>query len=360
MRLVDVVLPSELFDMVEQGYVKITNHPNLPLAIYNYTAKAQFDMVWNPVTCACRGLIINTDTQEVVARPYRKFFNYGDYGAPNIQLTDPVSAFDKLDGSLGIMYRFDDTTLIATRGSFMSDQAQMANKILAEKYPDFVPVEGYTMLFEIVYPENRIVVNYGDETDLYLLGAVDIYTGMVFHSEAAKHLGWEGPVSKPLAIQVPFQEVLNLPERDGKEGMVIYRNNAMMKIKQADYVELHRLVTGLNEKTVWQWLKDDKPLDDLIRELPEEFEPWINDTAVKLYKQAQAIHTAVDDEFLAIYNPIFDEKMARKDFAFKAMRSEYSGLLFMRYDLKNTWPKIWEMVKPKGDTGIFGRSEDVA
>lgn len=364
MNLHEIIDIALLRRMEEEGYIRTQKHPEFPLTIYNYTEKAQFEGVWNEATRVCRGLIVD-DNLNIIARPFPKFFNYGDLGAAHIDLADLCVAMDKMDGSLGIMYVWEGNAYIATRGSFESDQAKRANKILREKYSDFVPPENQTYLFEIIYPQNRIVVDYGDEEDLWFLGSVSIERGYVF-----PHIylpAFPFPAAQLLIPGVnPFSEILMIPEREGQEGMVIYSGNKMLKIKQADYVELHRLVTGLSEKMVWKWLGDNKPLDDLISQMPDEFHEWINDAASDLYEKAGKIVVDVDDEFQCIMSDLrggknwWEVEVPRKDFAFKAMRSEYSGLLFMRYDSKDIWPKVWDMVKPVGDSRIFARSEDVA
>jgi RNA ligase len=85
--------------------------------------------------------------------------------------------YDKLDGSLGILYFYDDKPYIATRGSFTSEQAERANKIFQKKYSHLHFNKEHTYLFEIIYPENRIVVDYGAKEDLILLAVLDTETG---------------------------------------------------------------------------------------------------------------------------------------------------------------------------------------
>src|SRR5690606_26325973 len=102
-------------------------HATLPLSILNYTEKAQWDRVWNPVTLTCRGLILDDDN-EVVARPFGKFFNLADHEQDDPRLGWPCDVYEKLDGSLGIAYRYGDHVGIATRGSFDSEQAQWATR----------------------------------------------------------------------------------------------------------------------------------------------------------------------------------------------------------------------------------------
>ncbi|HRF99146.1 MAG TPA: hypothetical protein PLZ51_28235, partial [Aggregatilineales bacterium] len=74
----------------------------------------------------------------------------------------------KMDGSLGILYRWQGAYYIATRGNFDSDQAIWATIFLRTHYDLHNLADEYTLLFEIIYPDNRIVVNYGQRQDLVL------------------------------------------------------------------------------------------------------------------------------------------------------------------------------------------------
>jgi RNA ligase len=99
----DLFDPKLLTEMLEGGFVRAGVHPTLPMTILNYTEKAQYERVWNPVTLTCRGLIVNHTTKDVVARPFRKFFNYGEPAADGLDTSGPVCVTDKMDGSLGIL-----------------------------------------------------------------------------------------------------------------------------------------------------------------------------------------------------------------------------------------------------------------
>ena len=91
----------------------------------------------------------------------------------------PFEVFEKLDGSLGILYWLNNLPYIATRGSFESEQARHATEILHGRYQHtFSSMDtNKTYLFEIIYPENRIVVDYGEMDDLILLTVIDNQTG---------------------------------------------------------------------------------------------------------------------------------------------------------------------------------------
>ena len=122
-----------------------------------------------------------------------------------------------MDGSLGILVPTPGGYEIATRGSFSSDQARHATKVWRERYAGTEVRPGVTYLFEIVYPGNRIVVDYGDLDDLVLLGGVEIRTG---RPVAAADLPWTGP--KVATFDFPtLGEALAAPPRAGAEGFVL-------------------------------------------------------------------------------------------------------------------------------------------
>jgi RNA ligase len=147
-RLLDVGL---LADHVSAGLVSARFHETWPLVIYNYTPECQYSRAWDDVTTKTRGLIVNADTDEVVARPFEKFFNHDERHEPIP--TGPALRMEKLDGSLGILYSYSGEWAIATRGSFHSEQAKEGTRLMREVMATghFVPKIGKTYLFEIIY-----------------------------------------------------------------------------------------------------------------------------------------------------------------------------------------------------------------
>jgi ribosomal protein L10 len=155
----------------EEGLVYKQVHPTLPLTIWNYSEKVQYEGLFDDVTLQTRGLVTD-DKGNVVARPFRKFFNIEE------ERHTPTSEFDvyeKMDGSLGILFNYEGQWVMATRGSFASDQS-LKGFFMLQKY-DFKKLhKDYTYLFEIIYDDNRIVVKY-DYEDLVLLGMINTETG---------------------------------------------------------------------------------------------------------------------------------------------------------------------------------------
>ncbi len=351
---------SDLFDLADLNYalqerlVVARKHPSCDLTILNYTERCQYERgLWNPVTLACRGLI-HDRLGQVVARPFRKFFNYGDATGGEFSLTAPVRVTDKLDGSLGILYRRDVGYHIATRGSFDGEQAQHGSRVWFDRYSDTPVPVGWTLLFEIVYPENRIVLDYGNRDDLILLGAVEIATGRSVGPNAQLLATWSGPRAT-VFDHATLADALAAPQRPNAEGMVVHflDTDERLKIKQADYVALHKIVTGLNERTVWQHLLDGKPVEELLTNLPDEFHGWVREVAARLLATVERNAAEVECAYSTILADLPPDH-TRKDFALLAKALPIAGHLFARADGKDYRRRLWLEVQPAPRLGPNG------
>lgn len=355
---------SELQEAIDAGDIRSQVHPEFPeLRIYNYGEDVQYRNRWNKITLACRGLILNVKTGEVVARPWEKFFNFGQMDN-RIESTAPVEVTDKMDGSLGILYREPDGKFaIATRGSFASEQAEHATELLATKYRDFLVdrvgaywLERCTYLFEIIYPENRIVCNYGDMDDLVLLGAVDKERGFYYGpTEAGAQIAWPGPVTEVWKYD-RFVDALSAPDREGKEGYVIRSGRNIVKLKQADYVELHRIVTNLSPKTIWEMLQRGRTIADICNEIPDEFHGYVEGIGNDLNERFAGIKAnAHVDHILTLQK--LGGNATRKAYAEEFKKCENTALLFPLLDGKPIDDAIWKMIKPRGDVKSLASDE---
>ncbi|MBL0913777.1 MAG: hypothetical protein IBJ09_15530 [Bacteroidia bacterium] len=319
--------------LTDEGYLQIQKHPDAELYIYNYAPKTQYEGFWNEITLQCRGLILDA-WGNPVARPFAKFFNLGE--RPDEVLPDePFEVLDKLDGSLGILYRLDGKPYIASRGSFTSEQAQEATRLLYEKYADAIPLlqEGFTYLFEIIYPENRIVVNYGTERALHLLAVIETATGTEHEPQ---------DIGFPLAEKFHgIRDIATLKERstENREGFVIrFRNGFRVKVKFEEYLRLHRIVTGVSNLSIWEMLRDGMPQEELLEHVPDEFYRWVKETIQMLQKQYTEIEIQSRSDFRILNT--------RKETALYFQTCKYPSVLFYMLDQKNYAPVIWKMIRP--------------
>jgi RNA ligase len=239
-----------LKEMIDQGFIHVQKHDNAALYIYNYSAKAQYEACWNEVTLACRGLILD-EHYNCVARPFPKFFNMEEV-EDIIPWHETYEIVEKMDGSLGILYWIENKPYIATRGSFNSEQALKATTLLYEKYAASFPYlnKTKTYLFEIIYPENRIVVNYGEREELVLLAIIDSVSGA---ETGLADIGF------PLPRRLSNQSVMELKQhqKENEEGYVLkFHSGYRIKMKFDEYVRLHKILTQISSLSIWEFLKD--------------------------------------------------------------------------------------------------------
>lgn len=354
-------LSKELISLIEKDielkYISRTKHPYDELYIYNYTHSCQYDTHWDDATTLCRGLILD-ENYNIVARPFRKFFNFEEL-IPDRIPNESFTVTEKLDGSLGILYLSgkDKTPFISTRGSFTSDQAVEANQILHYRYTNFLGIlsdelsKGKTYLFEIIYPENKVVVDYGKIKDLFLLAVIDNETGKDLPLE---DIGF--PIVKHYPEVVDFSQLRGLKEENipNKEGYVIkFQNGFRMKLKFEEYQRLHKLITQCSSKVIWSYLKDNKDFNELLEKVPDEFNWWVRNTIDNLRKQYNEIEEQCKKDFVKYFSVI------RKEAALAFQTCKYPSVLFRMFDNAEYASIIWKIVKPKFEKPFYKNEEEV-
>ena len=339
-----IYIPQNLVGKGHEGYITKRKHPAADLYIYNYTQKTQYEGLWNEYTLMCRGLILDSENG-LVARPFDKFFNFGELALDKQKelFEKKFHAFDKVDGSLGILYFIDRTPYIATRGSFESDQAKMATKILHEKYShvDFCP--SYTYLFEIIYPENRIVVNYGDMIDLILLGARRTESSEEIKYDCLKD--WAVKNKIPIVEKSPINTINKILEYqdDKKEGFVlVFEDGFKCKVKFNTYKRLHKILCGVSAKVIWEMLKNKDSFEELMHHVPDEFYDWVKKTKQKLQDDYSTIAINARNYFVKA-----QAKVSRKEHAEYFKKFKYPSILFKMLDGNDYSEMIWKIIKPE-------------
>src|SRR5690606_13670846 len=121
---------------------------------------------------------------------------------------------------------------------------------------------------------------------------------------------WYGPRATRFNIRT-LADALAMPPREGVEGLVVrlVETGQMVKIKQADYVALHAIVTRTSARNIWEFVAVDackhliaKPkhweskiglyhvraaeilklgenwMSRLVDGVPDEFHAWVKET----------------------------------------------------------------------------------
>jgi RNA ligase len=349
------------FEKIEQhvadGLITKRKHPTQDLWIYNYSQSCQINKEWNRETIACRGLIVN-NYGKIVSRPFKKFFNVSElsyfrnflHNLYDVKYSEifhmPFSAYEKLDGSLGISYvDKKERRGIATRGSFESEQAIKATEILNTKYKDVDLDPRLTYLFEIIYKDNRIVVDYGDTEDLYLIAVVDTLTGVEKPLIEFSHLPFPQP---ELYEGIYGLEELSFKQQENKEGFVLnFGNGFRAKFKFDEYTRLHKIMTGITPKRILEQLRVNTKLEQWLDKVPDEFYKEIEEIALDFRKSFDRIAEGAMTEFVQIIGQIDPDQIGvdRKSFAAIASQSKNRALLFAMLDHKPYDDMIWNMVE---------------
>lgn len=173
-----IVNPRILSRLIEAGWLHIEKHPTGLLNIYDYTDKCKKDKAWNVLTMWCRGLITN-EKGYIAAYPLKKFFEFYQLYPECRCFTETFEVSEKMDGFLGITYFINGKPFIATRNSFISIPALRATTILYTKHLHDIPKMNnrYSYLFEIIYPNDYLVLNYGNREELFIIDIIDNMTG---------------------------------------------------------------------------------------------------------------------------------------------------------------------------------------
>lgn len=335
----------------EENLITLREHPTYKgLFIGNYSTLCQINKMWNRHTIQCRGIIL--DENRILGRPFKKFFNYGElqglrnhmwelYNVRYSEIwTKSFVAQEKMDGSLIIRCRLPNGKWeISTRGSFESEQAEMARKIWQDRYNSVELDWRYTYLFEIIHPENRIVVKY-DYTDLVLLGIINTEYGieLSYDEITALQLPFKRPeVYRDLVTLEQAECVVNDKPGHLWEGFVCdFGNGFRCKIKAKEYLELHRIVTNLSPRNVFEAMQSGA-ITEWLDQVPDEFYVDIREIQDEITKKYNTVECQAWKDF-AIIRDIDN----RKKFATEAKKTMYPHMMFAMFDRKDIRPLIWK------------------
>lgn len=379
----------------KDGLLHKQTHPTLDLTIWNYSPKVQYEKLWDEITTQCRGLVTNSKG-DIVARPFKKFFNYEEHKPEDLP-NEYFEVYEKMDGSLGILFYYETELtdkeryniwfnnnyetgmerffipeelpdfgneyyeptpktkgewVLATRGSFASPQSIKGRELL-EKYDYNKLHKDYTYLFEIIYPENRIVCMY-DFEDLILLGAIHTKTGneVNIHNADNEDIRLKNMFSnlgiKIVTLYKTWGEGYDTLKKEiskDREGYVIrFKNGFRMKIKGEEYVRLHRIITNISNRDIWEYLKEGKSFDEMLDTVPDEFYEWVKE----IKKELTAQYEDLEREYRWIFKVINKSPNIenRVVFAEYAKRFRHPSLLFNMLDGRDYSQQIWKLIYP--------------
>lgn len=234
--------------------ITIYRNPSLPLVGFKYdqSASPKFD----PVVRDCRGTVLEDGTWDLVAKPFRRFYNAGEEPDAPFDWSD-ATCTAKEDGSLIIVYHYAGEWHANTSGSFGLGQCGSSGVSWREvfwraanirKHRLFKP---FTYVFELCTRHNRVVRNYPEPTAFLLAmfasNGLEVPPGNV--RMYAEDIGAAVPETFAFSSQAEIADFLEARAATDRtfEGVVVRdRDGERLKIKSKSYVELHRTLDNGN------------------------------------------------------------------------------------------------------------------
>jgi RNA ligase len=328
----------------EDGLLYKQVHPSLPLTIWNYSEKCQYENLWDETLLMCRGLVTDNEGN-IVAKPFDKFFNIEE---GKFEPTEKFEVYEKMDGSLGIVFWYRGQWVVATRGSFTSDQAIKAKELL-KKYNTDIMFRNLTFCFEIIYKNNRIVCDYKDYEGLVLLGTFD-KNGKETDVEIWSQWGFD-VVKKYDGIN-DYKQLKEMVKNDQEGFVVKFSNGDRVKVKGVEYLRLHKIMTNVTTTGIWEYLKNGEDVMEILKDVPDEFydkiKTYVRDLNYSYFQISEDVGKKFDGKMYGKYNdkdPIED----RKEFAewVFTQPKHLSGILFRMLDKKDYSEIIWNLIRPE-------------
>jgi hypothetical protein len=217
---------------------------------------------WTRDTLIYRSSVWNQQG-EPVSLSFKKFFNWAEqpdlaYTPFSLTANGGVNLIEKIDGSTLIVSKYKGQLITRTRGTLDASKAEKNGheiQLLKDKYPSaFDPKEGFSLLYEWVSPLNRIVLDYGVEPDIYLIGIIKHEDYTYVSQDNLDKVASDIQVKRPKTYNFnSIKEMLEAVEAfQGEEGVCVYcnRDQDIRKVKSASYLALHRFRENANIETV--------------------------------------------------------------------------------------------------------------
>lgn len=343
----------------------------------------------NPIVKQCRGTVVevidNGSNREVniICAPFLKFFNWNEEYS-DFKKMDWKSAKiqEKIDGQICKCFKYNGKDYWVTNGSTglntllnyttneVSSYPQLLAKALMMPYmnTDYTGTvsysnktntlsanlnwvhnipDGYTVMFELTSPQNRIIVDY-DKIELFLIGCRDNEGNELTVEEAKERFNIPYNTPKVFDIDNDIDSVLELLSKmDGskEEGVVVcdkYFNR--IKIKCDSYLQMKFVRDNLTPKGIFELVINEN-YDDILpkySELKEQVENQIKqlnilfDIIRELEKHSKITATTFD---------------TRKDFALwvkNSVKNELQWIYFSAVDNKDVVSILKEKFKNDG------------
>lgn len=224
---------------------------------------------------------------------------------------------------------------------------------------------------------NRIVVDYNGLESLICTGIIDIATGKEWSREECELWTKENDFTLVKRHHKSLAECAgdNVPNAEGY--VLTYPSTGLkVKVKFEEYCRLHRILTGLNPRSIWEMLV---PPEMLVQQIPPEgidptlaekrklsvelilndpkmpagFIEWFSGWVTKLRSDYAKMEQQA--KFVFTMRPASGCRRDIAEFFTQPGTAHLSSILFAMLDGKDYEPTIWKRLKPRGDISTYKR-----
>lgn len=254
----------------------------------------------------CRSVVIDVVKEQLVITPFAKFMNLNqtpEYSLEQVQkrinealsLCRDVEVSVKLDGSMQCARYYEGEIVFSGAQSLDPEKSwrlQLGKQFLEDNpnlqrmIKDF---KSYTFIFELIHPLDAKVVKYSSEQQgLYLIGVRSAVDGTQWPYRRVLALAKAYGVQQTTTLrQESISEVLNSLDTykaNEAEGVVMFIDGFLVKIKYNDYVQLHNILEAVSSPNVIIKAIADNQYDDLIAKVPDSLRWRVQGLADIIYK----------------------------------------------------------------------------
>ena len=294
---------SQLDDYVDRGLLRRAEDEDL--VQYNYSEKTNNQGLWDEITMFNRGNVYEKKTGKLIAKAMPKFMNLGQLSIEEQEKLVKQPKFtltEKMDGCLGIIYKYKGKIRYNSRGGFNNHVTDKIKQLLPKYLMLNRLLEHNTLNVEVISPETKIICNYGNTEELYLITAFSNnneeynYKELTLLSQIMKmpivkqyHMSWQSLLS--WQSQATWE----------KEGFVVcFPNHTRVKIKSNDYLRIAKLRAGLTKHRVWKIWKTDLEqntnlLEDYLNQVPDELQKTVDRYMSELHNSLEEQRQTVLD-----------------------------------------------------------------
>lgn len=328
------------------NYVLFKYKGYIELSDLGYDLTTFFDL-YNGLYLECRSIVFDIVNNSITLASMKKFFNYGEnenqWSANNIKdayiNASRIEITNKMDGSyqqFTCLKSDSDLSecLFCGSGSQTLDEKESWRlkkgwDFLLNVKHDYVDLlkdyPNWTFQFEMICPENAIVVHYDKSQEgLYLFNARNNLTGEEMNMDDLRTLSvfYDVPMVEWYRTE-SLWSILNQTKNytsDKKEGWVLKIYNTVgqsfrVKIKTDDYVLMHKVLSKMISPNAIIEAVDTNRIDDLMAKIPLGQKDIATEYLKEVYNYLKIMREVIDKYYNNLLENLpEDEKEKRKYF----------------------------------------------